>query len=1001
MSRLPVPGSDNGTWGNVLNDYLLQAHKADGTLKDNSVTANNLAPSSVTNAAIASDAVNTNSIADGAITEPLLASAVQTKLNATGDWNTLSNKPAVIAAGADQAAARAAIGTDERYIIGSVYATIANLRSATTSTSGFIRVMGYYAAGDGGGGIFRWDSTDTTSTDNGGTIITPSGALSSSGRWKRVYEGEVNARWFGAHPGQSATVNTAAFQAGIDWIQTDQTRNPSGGYGSGTLFIPMGYYRVNGSITVSQNYVLIRGEGPSTMLTVREHARPSQLDYLFIFSASFKAIGGGIRDLCVAGNSMLKWAIYLNTWHAAAFENILVNDVHSGILDAESTLSPNCGENILVRHCDYNSTSSSPTTGCLTQYGIRFRSTAGASWSDCEIRDCMAVGIWDTGIVLDGVIRFDVRKCDVSMNYSSPNTIDGTTRAGVMHGVRITHTVNGTWSSAAGQHVIDGVYMESHEGSEDVVNYCAVLIESPSGGGQYNRYNRISNINTSWNVGLAPALFRITNAAAVDGTVSYNTFTGNRRPVSDNQIVIGTFVRETFLNLTPNNGSLGTIKVYDLGTRTYINGIRNGAYRNGATWPDNTLRAGEVDVGGIVRDTVTGRTVWQDQFNDPVLIGPRPGLDVVAPFGAQRISALATPAAPRVTPTGSGSTTWTYYVVAIDKDGNKTPPSPVGTTTAGPVSLTSSTFNAVQWFPIEGAVKYDLLRGSTATSIATNLVTTHYNDPGTATSAYTPSAVSPPGDLTVDGTLNAGTLQVAGAPVATTTGVQTLTNKTLTSPALSNPTATGTTSVAQGGVISIYNTVDQTTNYERVRHFWSSNRYFIYSENGGTGTLRPIELRSRGGVILWQTPIAPATGTVQITDSTNSANTAILGVNGTHSATSIGGGPQIALAVWPTINQSSTAAFTALSVNVTETAVGSGAHLLADFQVGGVSRAKIDDTGVISAVASPTAGTVPVRAAVPATATSTGTAGQIAWDATFIYVCTATNTWVRAALSTW
>jgi hypothetical protein len=38
---------------------------------------------------------------------------------------------------------------------------------------------------------------------------------------------------------------------------------------------------------------------------------------------------------------------------------------------------------------------------------------------------------------------------------------------------------------------------------------------------------------------------------------------------------------------------------------------------------------------------------------------------------------------------------------------------------------------------------------------------------------------------------------------------------------------------------------------------------------------------------------------------------------------------------------------------------------------------------------------------VPATATSTGTVGQVQWDANYIYVCVATNTWKRAALSTW
>lgn len=33
MARLPIPGSDDGVWGNVLNDFLSVGHNADGTLK--------------------------------------------------------------------------------------------------------------------------------------------------------------------------------------------------------------------------------------------------------------------------------------------------------------------------------------------------------------------------------------------------------------------------------------------------------------------------------------------------------------------------------------------------------------------------------------------------------------------------------------------------------------------------------------------------------------------------------------------------------------------------------------------------------------------------------------------------------------------------------------------------------------------------------------------------------------------------------------------------------
>ncbi|OGL22408.1 hypothetical protein A2707_03740 [Candidatus Saccharibacteria bacterium RIFCSPHIGHO2_01_FULL_45_15] len=91
MARLPQPGADNGNWGNILNDYLMQSHTAAGAIKDdavgapqlqdNAVTATALAPNSVTNASLASNSVNASTIADGTITETLLDTSVQTKLN--------------------------------------------------------------------------------------------------------------------------------------------------------------------------------------------------------------------------------------------------------------------------------------------------------------------------------------------------------------------------------------------------------------------------------------------------------------------------------------------------------------------------------------------------------------------------------------------------------------------------------------------------------------------------------------------------------------------------------------------------------------------------------------------------------------------------------------------------------------------------------------------------------------------------------------------------------
>lgn len=40
-------------------------------------------------------------------------------------------------------------------------------------------------------------------------------------------------------------------------------------------------------------------------------------------------------------------------------------------------------------------------------------------------------------------------------------------------------------------------------------------------------------------------------------------------------------------------------------------------------------------------------------------------------------------------------------------------------------------------------------------------------------------------------------------------------------------------------------------------------------------------------------------------------------------------------------------------------------------------------------------------AKTPTSATATGNTGDIAWDTNFIYVCVATNTWKRTAITTW
>jgi len=58
-----------------------------------------------------------------------------------------------------------------------------------------------------------------------------------------------------------------------------------------------------------------------------------------------------------------------------------------------------------------------------------------------------------------------------------------------------------------------------------------------------------------------------------------------------------------------------------------------------------------------------------------------------------------------------------------------------------------------------------------------------------------------------------------------------------------------------------------------------------------------------------------------------------------------------------------------------------------------------DVTGDITGAANLTS--LVVATSTPASASATGTAGTITWDSSYIYICTATDTWERVAIASW
>lgn len=90
---------------------------------------------------------------------------------------------------------------------------------------------------------------------------------------------------------------------------------------------------------------------------------------------------------------------------------------------------------------------------------------------------------------------------------------------------------------------------------------------------------------------------------------------------------------------------------------------------------------------------------------------------------------------------------------------------------------------------------------------------------------------------------------------------------------------------------------------------------------------------------------------------------------------------------------------TAEKVRITDT--GNLNLLTGALQTGGTTR--ISSTGVVTAATGSTMSGVPIAriVSVPSTASSACTVGDIAQDGSYAYFCTATNTWLRAAIATW
>jgi len=110
MSRLPQPGKDNGQWGDILNDFLSQAHEANGSIKSGVVT--------------------TQSLADASITASKLAPGTISATGISGSYVDLTNKPTIPTTPTQVGAEPAGLSVATQAVLDSTYATFGPVRDS-------------------------------------------------------------------------------------------------------------------------------------------------------------------------------------------------------------------------------------------------------------------------------------------------------------------------------------------------------------------------------------------------------------------------------------------------------------------------------------------------------------------------------------------------------------------------------------------------------------------------------------------------------------------------------------------------------------------------------------------------------------------------------------------------------------------------------------------------------------------------------------------------------
>lgn len=214
---------------------------------------------------------------------------------------------------------------------------VAALRALSGATDSVLYLEGYYALADGGEGMFVYNSGDTTSLDNGGTIIVDA----ANRRWYRDYTGDVSVRWFGAKADGVSDDHTA-IQTALN--TTPGVYVPSGNYLiKSTLNIGKGGQNLYGDASTDTTILVYQSNTNIPAITCTDNISNFFLSHLTIDRQGTAVSGGdGIQFLNPVNNATITDVVCQN--HYNGFTLGIINGGNT--VDCAATNNVNHGFNI-------------------------------------------------------------------------------------------------------------------------------------------------------------------------------------------------------------------------------------------------------------------------------------------------------------------------------------------------------------------------------------------------------------------------------------------------------------------------------------------------------------------------------------------------------------------------------------------------------------------------------------------------------------------------------